>query len=127
MASWEIAPGEDAVERYYARLALPVRVIARELDALARGALPGCVVGIKWSVPFYARKGPVCYVSAARAHVTFGLLQGVDIPDGTGRLSGTGKSPIRKAVFRAGAPVPRGSVKRWLAHARRLDATWDEK
>lgn len=126
MADWTIPPDEEAVQRYYDRLPLPVRVTARELDDLVRVALPDARAGIKWAVPFYARKGPVCYVSAAKKHVTFGLLQGVDVPDGSGRLVGTGKSPIRKATFPAGEPVPRTLVRGWLRHAKRLDATWGE-
>lgn len=109
--------------RYYARLPLPTRLVAAELDHLARAALPGAAVGIKWRVPFYALREPVCYVSAASRHVTFGLLRGIDVPDASGLLTGTGRSPIRKAVFPAGEDVPRATVRGWLRHARRLDAT----
>lgn len=123
---WSIPADEEAVSRYYARLPGPVRDVATELDGLARSALPDARVGIKWAVPFYSRKGPVCYVSAARKHVTFGLVQGADVPDDSGRLVGTGKSPIRKAVFIVGEPVPRTVVRGWLRHAKRLDATWGE-
>lgn len=121
---WDIAPDEEKVERYFDRLALPVRLVARELDTLARKALPGCAVGIKWGVPFYALRGPVCYISCAKEHVTFGLLMGVDVEDPSGILEGTGKSPIRKAVFRAGEPLPTAVVRAWLKKARKLDATW---
>lgn len=124
MPRWEVEPDDEAVERYLGRLALPVRVVARELDALARSELRGGLVGIKWGVPFYALRGPVCYVSAAKAHVTFGLLQGVHVEDASGLLVGTTKSPIRKAVFEAGEKVPKGAVRGWLRQARRLDATW---
>lgn len=109
---------------YYARLPGPVRDVALELDRLARATLPRARVGIKWSVPFYALRGPVCYVSAAKRHVTFGLVQGAEVPDASGRLTGTGRSPIRKAVFPVLEPVPRPIVRGWLQAARKLDATW---
>lgn len=84
MESWKVAPDEERVEGYFARLALPVRLVARELDALAREGLPGCAVGIKWGVPFYTLRRPVCYVSCAKKRVTFGLLMGADIEDPSG-------------------------------------------
>ena len=124
MANWDIPEDEKAVQAYYDRLALPVRLVARELDALVRAAVPDARLGMKWSVPFYSRKGPICYVSAAKKHVTFGLLKGVDVADASGRLVGTGKSPIRKAVFPAGEPVPKTLVRGWLREAKRLDARW---
>jgi hypothetical protein len=121
---WAVAPAAKEVAAYFERAPLPVRVTAKELDALVHAVLPNVVAGIKWSVPFYALKGPVCYISVARTHVTFGLLQGVDVSDASGRLIGTGKSPIRKAIFSAGEPVPRATVRAWLRDARRLDASW---
>lgn len=123
-APWDLRADAAAVRAYYARLDLPVRVVARQLDALARAELPGARAGIKWAVPFYYLRGPVCYVSAAKRHVTFGLLRGVDVEDASGRLVGTGKSPIRKATFAAGADVPERTVRAWLRQARRLDAKW---
>ena len=124
VVGWDIPVAEDEVARYYARLPGPVRDVALGLDALARASLPDVRVGVKWSVPFYSLRGPVCYVSAAKKHVTFGLVQGIDVPDASGRLVGTGKSPIRKAVLPAGEPVPKALVRGWLREAKRLDATW---
>lgn len=126
MANWRVEPDDAAVEAYIARLALPIRLIARDLDALVRAELPEARAGIKWSVPFYAQKGPICYVSAAKRHVTFGLVNGVDIPDASGRLVGTDRSPIRKAVFPTGEAVPKTLIRGWLRHARRIDARWGE-
>ena len=121
---WGVAPDAAAVRAYYAALDLPVRALARSLDALVREELPGVKAGVKWRVPFYFLKGPVCYVSAARRHVTFGLLQGDAIPDETGLLTGTGKSPIRKATLRVGEALPEAAVRAWLREARRADAAW---
>jgi hypothetical protein len=115
------ATGAAAVEAYYDRLPLPIRATARTLGALAREALPGARAIIRYGVPFYCLREPVCYVSAAKAHVTFGLTRGVEVPDRSGLLTGTGRSPIRKATFRVGDPVPEATVRAWLRHARRLD------
>lgn len=122
---WAVAPDEEAVAAYFARLPLPVRLVARRLDALVREEVPGVRAGIKWSVPFYSLRGPVCYVSAAKKHVTFGLVQGEKVRDATGLLVGTGKSPIRKAVLKPEREVPEAAVRAWLADARAADALWD--
>lgn len=126
MPSWDVVADDAAVAAYLARLPGPVREVAAELDGLVRAVLPDARAGIKWSVPFYARKGPVCYVSAAKRHVTFGFLQGEKLEDASGLLVPTPRSPIRKAVFAVGAKVPRRHVRAWLAQARRLDESWGE-
>jgi len=103
-STWAVPPDEAAVASYLAKLPLPVRLVAADLDALARAAIPDAVVGIKWSVPFYARKGPICYLSAAKEHVTFGLLKGVDVAarcDLGGRLR-RGISRVPRATWRSG-------------------------
>lgn len=121
--SWTIEPDPGAVRAYYDGLDLPVRLLAKRLDRLVRDSLAGVNVGIKWSVPFYFLTGPVCYVSAAKRHVTFGLIHGHRIDDRHGRLAGTGKSPIRKATFRVDDD-PEAAVRDWLRQSRKLDRTW---
>lgn len=121
---WKIRPAAREARAYIAALPLPVRAIARTLDRAIRDAVPGVRVGMKWSVPFYYAKGAICYVSAARGHVTFGLVNGAKIPDESGLLTGTGKSPIRKAVVRVGHEIPEREIAAWLRHAKRLDADW---
>lgn len=124
IASWRIEPDEKAVERYFEKLALPIRIIAKELDAIARKELRGCTIGMKWSVPHYGLRGPVCYISAAKKHVNFGLHQGINVPDPSGLLEGTKKSPIRKVIFPAGAEVPKAVVRGWLREAKKVDMDW---
>lgn len=122
--SWTVEPNEKAVELYLDALPLPTRLLATTLDRLVREELPDVKAGIKWGVPFYFLSGPVCYVSGAKAHVTFGLAKGHHVDDASGLLTGTGKSPIRKAIFKVNAPVPDATVRAWLQAALRADATW---
>lgn len=37
---WEIAPDEAAVLAYYEKLPLPTRLVAKELDEIARATIP---------------------------------------------------------------------------------------
>jgi len=98
----------------------PVGDLARRLRKIVHDAVPDAEEGMKWGVPFFVRKGPLCYISPARRHVTFGLARGVEIDDTSGRLCGTGKSPIRKAEIRPG-DLPEADVRGWLAQAVALD------
>lgn len=127
MADWAIAPDERAVARYYAGKPGPVREVALALDAIVRKELPGVTAGMKWAVPFYVRKGPVCYVSVAKKHVTFGLLHGEKVPDPSGLLTGTGKTTIRSTRFLPFEPVPKGDVRAWLRASRKFDDAWGKE
>lgn len=122
--AWRVASDEAAVRTYFDRLDLPVRALARRLDELVREVVPDVRAGIKWSVPFYARRGPVCYVSAAKRHVTFGLAQGARVHDATGILTGTGRSPIRKAILRVDEEMPEAALRAWLRAAAKADEGW---
>ena len=82
---------------------------------------PDVVECLAWGVPFWFRRGPLAYASAAKAHVTLGLARGVELDDRFGLLSGTGKSPIRKAVVKLNAPFPEAAVRDWLEQAIQLD------
>lgn len=81
---------------------------------------PDVVEGIAWGVPFWFRKGPLCYTSAAKNHVTVGIARGIEVQDASGLLTGTGKSPIRKAVVKLKDGLPE-AFHDWLAQAIALD------
>ncbi len=83
------------------------------------------VEGIAWGVPCYFRHGPLCYTSAAKTHVTVGLFRGIEIDDPTGALTGTGKSPVAKAVVKPQAGLDEAAFRQWLAQAIQLDDAGD--
>ena len=91
-----------------------MREHARALD----GAVVECIA---WGVPFWFRNGPLCYASAAKTHVTLGIARGIEVDDRHGLLTGTGKSPIRKAVVKLQDPFPTAAVADWLQQALALD------
>ncbi len=110
------------VDAYIAALEPAQRAHVEAMRTLARGLADDVVEGIAWGVPFWFRRGPLCYASAAKAHVTIGIARGVEVHDDTGMLTGTGKSPIRKAVVKLKQPFPTQAVAGWLEQALQLDA-----
>ncbi len=86
---------------------------------------PEVVEGIAWGIPFWFRRGPLCYASAAKAHVTLGMARGLEIQDRHGLLTGTGKSPIRKAVIKRKDAFPEEAFRDWLRQAVALDDAGD--
>lgn len=88
---------------------------------LVKAMDPDVVECITWGIPFWFRRGPLCYASAAQKHVTIGIARGMEVEDPTGLLTGTGKSPLRKAVVKLEAPFPEEAVRDWLEQAIGLD------
>ncbi len=95
--------------------------LVKEMRDLVQSMDPEVVECLAWGVPFWFRKGPLCYASAAKAHVTLGIARGIEVDDPTGQLKGTGKSPICKATVRLTKPFPEGDARNWLEQAIRLD------
>lgn len=90
--------------------------------------------GIAWGVPFWfidrakagfsqeeGPWGPLAYVSAAKTHITIGIAKGVEVQDRFGLLTGTGKSPIRKCVWKHGTAFPEEAVRDWVGQGVELE------
>lgn len=102
------------VAAYLDRLPLPARALARELRALVHATVKDAREDLYYGVPFFFVDGVgFCYVSPAKKHVTFGLVWGASIRDGSGLLEGTGKSPIRKVTLALDAAVP-PQTRAWI-------------
>ncbi len=97
------------------------RAIVERIRKMVQDGDGDVVECIAWGIPFWFRKGPLCYASAAKAHVTFGVARGVEVQDASGLLKGTGKSPIRKAVLKLGRDLPEDAMRDWLQQALALD------
>lgn len=116
-----IKADRKAAEAYFRKLEGPVQAMAKRLDRIVREEAPDSKVGIKWAVPMYFRDaGALAYVSAAKRHVTFGVVRGAELKDTTGLLRSTGRSPIGSATFPISAPIPEKTVRRWLREALAL-------
>ncbi len=125
--AWYDGPKErdhPDVTAYIADLEEPQRRIVEAVRAIVHED-PGVVEGIAWGVPFWFRNGPLCYTSAAKHHVTLGIARGLEVHDKHGRLTGTGKSPIRKTIVKLREEFPEAAFRDWLAQATVLDEAGD--
>jgi hypothetical protein len=119
----EVQPRHPDVEAYFDAVEGAMGDLARRLRAIIHEEVPDVLEGMKWAVPFFFGKGPLCYISPAQRHVTFGLARGMEIDDPSGVLTGTGRSPIRKATLRPGHDE--ALVRDWLGQAVALDPSWE--
>ena len=111
---------DPAVDAFLAKRPLPARVLCGELRALVHATAKDAREGISYGVPFFfAEDVPFCYLSPAKTHVTLGFPMGASIDDPSGRLVGTGKSPIRKVALGLEEPVPR-EARAWVEQASRI-------
>lgn len=104
------------VQAYIADLDEPQRVICETVRARLKEG-PDVREFIAWGIPCYWRRGPLCYTSAAKGHVTLGFFRGLEIGLG---LKGTGKSPVAKHVWKVGKGEP-SLLEEWIQAAVELD------
>lgn len=70
-------PKKDARIDAYIKRALPfARPILKHLRAVVHAGCPQCEESIKWQMPFFDYKGPICFMSAFKAHAAFGFWKG---------------------------------------------------
>jgi hypothetical protein len=100
-----------------------IRELVDTLQTLVRSEIPNTRTKIKWGVPFFYGRGPICYISPSRDKVGLGFVRGIALPDPKGVLRGTGRSPIRRFDAKPGHRLPRQDLRRLLRAARRLDDT----
>ena len=118
----DVHPGVDA---YIEGLGGARAELVQGLRELVREAVPEAKEAIYWGVPFFFIGGPICYLSAARKHVTFGLTRGDEIAGDSGLLEGTGATSIRKATIKLHSPVPEAAIRDWLVQSVMFDADDD--
>ena len=68
-----------------------LRAIAGLLRDVVLKAAPDLDEAIKWGNLVYQRKGLVCYLAAAKGHISLGFFNGASLADPEGILEGKGK------------------------------------
>lgn len=71
---------------YIAKAAEFAQPILIHLRQLIHDAAPQIEETMKWSMPFFDYKGPVCQMAAFKQHCTFGFWKGSLLPDAHGVL-----------------------------------------
>jgi hypothetical protein len=110
----------DSVADYIKKHKSPLREIVSELRKLVMSSSPGVSEDIKWGRPWYSKNGYLCYISTAKAHVTFGFSNGARLNDPRGLLEGTGKG-MRHVKLRSLDDIDRSLFRGWLKEAVRLN------
>ncbi|MBI4565452.1 MAG: DUF1801 domain-containing protein [Planctomycetes bacterium] len=86
---------------WIAKLKPELREIAQALRKLLLDAEPGFEESIKWGQLCYAKSGLICFMMAAKAHVTFGFFNGVGLrhpPSGHSFAGGGTKTAIVEEI-----------------------------
>ena len=109
------------VEPWIEKLKPDPRAIAEKLHRIVLGAVPGMISELKWGMPCYSKAGMVCFIMAAKEHVTFGLYKGASLKDPKGLLSGSGKA-LRCLRLRSAEEIAAADIKRFVKAAAALNA-----
>ncbi|MEO1036524.1 MAG: DUF1801 domain-containing protein [Pseudomonadota bacterium] len=106
----------DPVESWFDKQAPEQATILRALRALITQSNADVSEAIKWSRPCYTANGPLCYLFAAKGHVSLGFNQGAFLPDSNGLLEGDGKG-MRHVKFRSAGDIDSDVVNALIAAA----------
>lgn len=111
----------DAIDAYVQQADPRLQEIVQGLRALLRETVPEAREAINpWGLPTWEVDGPLCYVSLAKNHVTFGFAQGTSLDDPHGLLEGTGKN-LRHVKLRQVEDLRREGLRELVQAAERRD------
>ena len=79
-----MARKDPRIDAYIASKAAFARPILRHLRQVVRAACPDVEETIKWGMPAFYYRGPLCGMAAFKAHATFGFWKGKLIVDAKG-------------------------------------------
>lgn len=74
-----MAKTDPRVDAYIAKSAEFARPILEHVRALVHAACPDVEETIKWRMPFFVHKGPICYMAAFKEHCAVGLWKASSI------------------------------------------------
>ena len=104
---------DPEVEEYITQYPDEYVAIMLRLRALIYEVVPEATEAIKWSMPHFILKYPVCYIRGCKNHVTLAFHDGRMLNDPDGILLGTGKQ-MKYLKFRNLDEVNEEMLKRWI-------------
>jgi hypothetical protein len=107
-------------DAYFRKLPAKTRPVAEALRKFVLETAAGAREDLMWGRPWYCAHAGVCYIAAAKAHVSLGFARGAELADPEGRLEGTGKS-MRHVKIRNTGEID-AAVKALVCEAIELDA-----
>lgn len=109
--------GTSSVKDWVAALDSEKRAIVEAIRRVVRDAVPALDEDIKWGRPVFSLDAKnIAYLTAAKAHITFGYFEGSELDDPNGLLEGSGKQ-MRSIKVRSAADVPSRALKAWTKQA----------
>lgn len=99
------------------------RAIVAALRAFMREAAPDAPEAVSYKMPVFVKQNIIAYINAAKTHVTFSFVRGVQIDDPYGLLKGSAKH-ARFVKLKSAADVERcrEALQHYVAQALALDA-----
>lgn len=114
---------DPRIDAYIAKSAPFARPILERIREAVHAAVPEVEETMKWSMPFFDYKGPLCNMAAFKQHCSFGFWKAALIPDAgqRERIASVEDLPSKKELVRimreaaklndAGVKVPRRAVQ----------------
>ena len=77
---------DPRIDAYIEKAQLFAQPILKHLRQLVHDACPDVIETMKWSMPFFDYKGPLCNMASFKAHCSFGFWKGALLSDPNGVL-----------------------------------------
>lgn len=111
------------VDRYLRHSPVLIRSLMSELRRIIHATIPDVEESIKYTVPFYTRKGLLCYLSPLKTKdgVYIGFAKGNQMSDEAGAFTGKELKQIRHLEYRSLRQIKIRLLKEYLQEAVMLN------
>lgn len=84
------------IAEYLDRLEHPQQQqLMMEAHHLLLQLIPQVQTAVKWKVPYYTYRAPICYLNTVKDHFYFGFVRGVELSNVQGKLTGQDRKLVR--------------------------------
>ncbi len=115
------------VDRYIAAAPPLQRTIYSLVRKIIWESIPDVEESIKYTVPFYTRKGLLCYLSPLDDGMYIGFAKGYLMSDSAGIFSGLDRKQIRHIVIKKKSDIKKKVLKEYFLEAMVLNEIKSEK
>ncbi|MCK9409547.1 MAG: DUF1801 domain-containing protein [Bacteroidetes bacterium] len=117
------AKRSSTVDDYLRHAPKHIRALMQEIRSIILTILPDAEESIKFTVPFYSRKGLLCYLSPLKTKdgIYIGFTKGYLMSDECGVFTGSNLKQIRHIEFRKLSDIKKRSLKAYIKEAAVLN------
>lgn len=107
------------VDSYLLQSPSHISILMSEVRTIIRNVIPDAEESIKYTVPFYSRKGLLCYLSPLKKNdgMYIGFAKGYLMSDESGIFSGKYLKNIRHIEIRRASDIKKRLLKKYLIEA----------